>query len=81
MKMNINNFLHQSAPQGDDDSEFARERAELRKKSIEINEMQLQEKVNCWRDIVTLKKDLRESQKELFERESRLETINSILEA
>ncbi|MGK0232312.1 MAG: seryl-tRNA synthetase [Patescibacteria group bacterium] len=80
MKMSINNFLLENAPKGEDDSEFARERAELRRKSIEISEMQLHEKVECWRDVVLLKKDLREKQKELFERESRLDSINSIME-
>ena len=80
MKMEIKNFLFENSPKGDDDSEFARERAELRKKSFEISEMQLNEKVECWRDIVNLKKDLREKQKELFERENRIEAMNKLLE-
>ncbi len=79
MKRDINNFLSENSPKGEDDSEFARERAELRRKKIEISEMQLNEKVNCWKDVVLLKKDLREKQKELFERENRMETINQIL--
>jgi len=80
MKRDIKNFLFENAPKGDDDSEFTRERAELRRKSVELNEMQLNEKVECWRDIVALKKDLREKQKELFERENRVAALNSILE-
>jgi hypothetical protein len=79
MKRDISNFLLENSPKGIDDTEFARERAELRKKGIEINEMQLKERVDCWRDVVTLKRDLREKQKELFERENRLDTINKIL--
>lgn len=79
MKMNIKNFLLENAPVGEDDTDFARERAELRKKQIEIDEMLLNEKVNCWKDVVLLNKDLREQQKELFERESRIDTINEIL--
>jgi hypothetical protein len=80
MKANINNFLLENAPKGEDDSEFTRERAELRKKQIDISELQLNEKVNCWRDIALLKKELRESTKELNEKESRAEMLGKILE-
>ncbi|MFH0711841.1 MAG: hypothetical protein V1889_01915 [archaeon] len=80
MKANINNFLLENAPKGEDDSEFTRERAELRKKQIEISELQLNEKINCWRDIALLKKELRENTKELSEKESRAEMIGKILE-
>ena len=79
MKANIHNFLLENAPKGEDDSEFTRERAELRKKQIEISELQLNEKINCWRDIALLKKELREDTKELSEKESRAEMIGKIL--
>jgi hypothetical protein len=79
MKTDIKNFLSENAPQGEDDSEFARERAELRKKQIEISELQLNEKVGCWRDLALLKKELRDRQKELSERESRAEMMENIL--
>lgn len=79
MKRDINNFLLESAPKGEDDSEFARERAELRKKQIEISEIQLNEKVGCWRDIALLKKELRDRTGELTEKESRSEEIKRIL--
>ena len=80
MKANIHNFLLENAPKGEDDSEFTRERAELRKKQIEISELQLNEKINCWRDVALLKKELRENTKELSEKESRAEMIGKILE-
>lgn len=80
MKANIHNFLLENAPKGEDDSEFTRERAELRKKQIDISELQLNEKVNCWRDIALLKKELREDTKELNEKESRAEMLGKILE-
>jgi len=80
MKTNINNFLLENAPKGEDDSEFTRERAELRKKQIDISELQLNEKVGCWRDIALLKKEMRESMKELNEKESRAEMLGRILE-
>ena len=79
MKTNINNFLTENAPKGEDDSEFARERSELRKKQIDISELQLNEKVGCWRDIALLKKELRENEKELNEKESRAQMLGKIL--
>lgn len=80
MKTNINNFLLESSPKGEDDSEFVRERSELRKKQIEISEIQLNEKVGCWRDIALLKRELREQTKELNQKESRSDMIKKILE-
>jgi hypothetical protein len=80
MRRDINNFLLEGAPKGEDDSEFARERAELRKKQIEISEIQLDEKVGCWRDIALLKKELRDREKELFEKENRSDELKKILE-
>jgi hypothetical protein len=79
MKTKINNFLMENAPKGEDDSEFTRERSELRKKQIDISELQLNEKVGCWRDIALLKKEMRESAKELNEKESRAEMLGRIL--
>ena len=79
MKAEIENFLLESAPLGEDDSEFARERAELRKKQIDISEMQLNEKVKCWGDIAMLKRELREREKELNERKNRAEMLREIL--
>ena len=80
MKNSINNFLLENAPKGEDDSEFARERAELRKKQIEISEIQLNEKIGCWRDIALLKKELRENTSQINEKTSRAEMLGKILE-
>jgi transcriptional regulator with AAA-type ATPase domain len=79
MKSNIKTFLIENAPEGEGDSEFARERAELRKKQIDISELQLNEKVNCWRDIALLKKEFRENIKELNEKKSRADMLEKIL--
>ncbi len=79
MKSNIKTFLIDNAPEGEGDSEFARERSELRKKQIEISELQLNEKVNCWRDIALLKKEFRENVKELNEKKSRSDMLGKIL--
>jgi len=80
MKQGINNFLLQHTPTHEDESEFARERAELRKKVMDISELQLNERVGCWRDIALLKKELRDKEKELTEKTSRAEIIGKILE-
>jgi hypothetical protein len=79
MKSDIKTFLRESAPEGEGDSEFARERSELRKKDIEICELQLNEKINCWRDIALLKKEFRENIKELSEKKSRSDMLGRIL--
>ena len=68
-----------SHAKGEDDSEFTRERAELRKKQIDISELQLNEKVGCWRDIALLKRELREWGSELSQKTSRADTIRRIL--
>lgn len=80
MKRDIKNFLLENVLKGEDDSEFSRERSDLRKKQIEISELQLNEKVGCWRDIALLKKELRDRTKELNEKISRAEIFESILE-
>lgn len=79
MKANIKTFLIENSPEGEGDSEFARERSELRKKQIEISELQLNEKINCWRDIALLKKEFRENIKELNEKKSRADMLEKIL--
>ncbi len=79
MKTKIHNFLLENAPKGEDDSEFTRERAELRKKQIDISELQLNERVGCWRDIALLKKELRDQTRELSEKTSRADMLGKIL--
>ncbi|MFH1237963.1 MAG: hypothetical protein ABIH79_01060 [archaeon] len=80
MKRDIKNFLLENTPRGEDDSEFTRERSDLRKKQIEISELQLNEKVGCWRDIALLKKELRDRTKELSEKINRAEIFERILD-
>ena len=80
MKRDIKNFLLENVLKGEDDSEFARERSDLRKKQIEISELQLNEKVGCWRDIALLKRELRDQTKELNEKINRAEIFERILD-
>lgn len=76
IKQDLRNFLLEMGPEV-----AAKEKMELFKKLIEIEEVQLQEKLNQWRDIAGLKKELREREKELSEKEARLSLMNSILES
>jgi hypothetical protein len=55
------------------------EKNSLRNKKVEISELQLNEKINCWKDIALLKKELRIYEKELSEKESRINELNDIL--
>lgn len=55
------------------------EKNALRNKKVEISELQLNEKINCWKDIALLKKELRIYEKELSEKESRINELNDIL--
>jgi len=60
-------------------SEALVEKNSLRNKKVEISELQLNEKINCWKDIALLKKELRIYEKELSEKESRINELNDIL--
>lgn len=83
IKTEINNFLleNQSSKFSDvDPRDEIREKGDLRHKKIEISELQLNEKINCWRDVAMLKKELRIYEKELSERESRQNTLNKLME-
>ncbi|MFH1787327.1 MAG: hypothetical protein ABH811_00855 [archaeon] len=77
IKNEITNFLLSNKAE---DVEDHKERNGLRQKQIEISELQLNEKVNCWRDVSQLKKELRENQKELIEKEDHIKMLNDILE-
>lgn len=55
------------------------EKNALRNKKVEISELQLNEKIDCWKDIALLKKELRIYEKELSEKEGRIKELNDIL--
>ena len=57
-----------------------RERSGLRQKQVEVSEFQMNERINCWRDVAQLKKELREMQKELNEKAERANVLGKILE-
>ena len=83
IKTEINNFLleNESSKFSDIDvRDEIREKGDLRHKKIEISELQLNEKINCWRDIAVLKKELRLYERELSERQARVDSLNKLME-
>ncbi len=60
--------------------EVIRALGELRKKKVELEELKTAEKLNFWRDVAMLKRELREHIKELREKESKSGLIDSLLE-
>ncbi len=76
IKMEVDNFLKNNTSF---DADGFRERNGLRLKQIEVSELELNEKVNCWRDVALLKKELRERQKELSEKQERVSMFDQIL--
>lgn len=84
IKTEINNFLieNESYSSGDfnqNDRDNVKEKNDLRSKKVEISQEQMNEKINCWKDVALLKKELRDKEKELKERETRINEINKIL--
>lgn len=75
IKIDINNFVSALGDQTN-----SKEQLMLRQKQVEIEEMKLQEKVNCWRDVADLKKEMRERIKELEDQESRSNILDDLLE-
>lgn len=76
INMGINNFL-MSLPT---DQNIA-ERINLKQKQIEIEELKINEKVNSWRDVAALKKELRERVQEFKEKEASGDMIDKLLES
>ena len=75
IKTSLNNTILQYG----DNPDLSREILELKKKIIEVDEIMIEEKLNNFRDIAMLKKELRERVKEAKERESRMEVLDTIL--
>ncbi len=75
VKMDLNNFLLET-----DSTLVIAEKLQVREKIAELEELKIQERLNAWRDIANLKKELRERLRELTDRESRADIIDQILE-
>ena len=61
-------------------SDPVREKNDLRHKKIEVAESQITEKISCWKDIALLKRERREYERELTEKEDRLSTLSKLME-
>ena len=75
IKMDINNFV---LSLGDEMNKA--EQLNMRQKQIEIDEVKINEKLNMWRDIALLKKELRERIRDIREQEGKETMLDSILE-
>ena len=53
--------------------------SELKKKKFELEEIKISEKLNLWRDVAALKKELREYVREFKEKESKSDLLDSLL--
>jgi|APSaa5957512622_1039677.scaffolds.fasta_scaffold24054_2 hypothetical protein len=83
MKTEINNFLLENEGNFSadlDPRDLVREKNDLRHKKIQVGELQLNEKISAWKDIALLKRELRETERELTEKQERVNTMNKILE-
>lgn len=80
IKSEINNYILENdrIPLADQ-REILSEKNDLRHKKVEIAESQLKERIDCWKDISNLKKERRIYERELQERESRLNMLNDFL--
>jgi len=76
IKMDVENFLLENVAT---DTDGFRERNGLRQKQIDVSELLLNEKVNCFRDVAMLKRELRERKRELTEKEDRMQMLDGIL--
>lgn len=81
VKLDIDNFLGQIPKPADEraTAEMIKAMGELRNEQIKVAELQVAEKLNFWRDVATLKKELREHEAELREREKKTDILDSIL--
>jgi len=78
IKREITNFILEVKENADPDTK--REITALKQKQVELSELQLNEKISCWEAAALLKKELREMQRELEEKEERLNFLGKILE-
>lgn len=77
IKSEISNFMAEIKTSN---PEVIKEKVTLKQKQIDISELQLKEKVNCWQDIAKLKQELRERELGLNEKQGRMDVLDRILE-
>ena len=81
VKTEINNFLLENENTTEfEKADLMKEKNQLRAKKIEISEIQMKEKVDAWKDIALLKKELRAQEQELSEKQERINSITKLLD-
>lgn len=78
-EVEVNNFINQFPTDEGGDVTTLREVITLKAKVIEISQARRAEKLQCWQDIAKLKEELRENTRELNEKQSRMNMLDSIL--
>jgi len=78
IKREITNFILEVKDNADPDTK--REITALKQKQVEVSELQLNERVSCWKDMALLRKELRESNRELEEKEDRINFLAKVLD-
>lgn len=63
-----------------DKRDVMKENNDLKHKKINISELQLNERISCWKDIALLKKEKREYERELNEKVARAKLFSGIME-
>lgn len=79
LKSEVNGYLSENERIQISSEDTMRERDNLRNKRIEVSELQMNEKLSCWKDVALLKKELREYERELTEKEERAKAFERIL--
>jgi chromosome segregation ATPase len=80
LKTEIEGYLKENEKFQIGGADITKEKNDLRHKKIEVSELQLNEKISCWKDIALLKKELREYERELTEKQERIKTLNKMME-
>ena len=81
VKTQINNFLLENENTTEfEKADLMKEKNLLRSKKIEISEIQMKEKIDSWKDVALLKKELRSQEQELSEKQERVESITKLLD-
>jgi RNA processing factor Prp31 len=80
MKLDVTNFLNSVPSGGTFNPAIVSEQLKLWQKQVEIDQIRVREKLDCWRDIAELRKELRERIQEYNERESRVSVLDKIFE-
>jgi len=80
LKTEIDNFLLENDNPDLTDHDALLEKNNLRAKKIAVAELQLKEKIDCWKDVALLKKELRIYERELKEKESRFDSLSKLLD-